>query len=252
MERLTRWFREHARGLRRNQTDAERTLWPRLRKRQLLGAKFRRQHQIGRYIVDFCCSHKKLIVELDGGQHADLACADAQRTAFLEREGYQVLRFWNHEVLANSDAVLEQIDQALTSPHLPPLPKGERIRGEGRNEGGFTILELMTVLVIAGILLTLAEPSFSSTIHKAREASLKQNLFTMRDIIDQFRADTGKYPPALADLKAAGYLKRVPVDPFTKSASTWQEILDQAEGGVFDVHSGSDLVGSDGVPYNQW
>lgn len=119
-------------------------------------------------------------------------------------------------------------------------------------ETGFTILELMVVLTIAGILLTLAEPSFSNTIHKAREASLQQNLFTIRDVIDQYRADTGKYPPTLADLKSSGYLKRIPIDPFTKSTSTWQETLDQADGGVFDVHSGSDLVGSDGVPYNQW
>ena len=121
-----------------------------------------------------------------------------------------------------------------------------------RGQAGFTIIELMMVLTIVGILLSLAEPSFSNTIHKAREASLKQNLFTMRGVIDQYRADTGKYPPALADLKSAGYLKRIPFDPFTKSDGTWQEILDQADGGVFDVHSGSDLVGSGGVPYNQW
>ena len=121
-----------------------------------------------------------------------------------------------------------------------------------RSETGFTILELMTVVTIAGILLTLAEPSFSNTVIKAREASLKQNLFTMRDVIDQYRADTGKYPSTLADLRSVGYLKRMPVDPFTKSDNTWQEILDQAEGGIFDVHSGSDLVGSNGVPYNQW
>lgn len=121
-----------------------------------------------------------------------------------------------------------------------------------RSEAGFTILELMIVVTIAGILLTLAEPSFSNTIIKAREASLKQNLFTMRDVIDQYRADTGKYPPTLADLKSVGYLKRMPFDPFTKSDNTWQEIQDQAEGGVFDIHSGSDLVGSNSVPYNQW
>lgn len=121
-----------------------------------------------------------------------------------------------------------------------------------RHEAGFTILELMIVVTIAGILLTLAEPSFSNTIIKAREASLKQNLFTMRDVIDQYRADTGKYPSTLVDLKSVGYLKRMPVDPFTKSDNAWQEIQDQAEGGIFDVHSGSDLVGSNGVPYNQW
>lgn len=130
---------------------------------------------------------------------------------------------------------------------------GAQGRGRGaRGDSGFTILELMMVITIAGILLTLAEPSLSNTITKAREASLKQNLFTMRDVIDQFRADTGKYPPTLAELKATGYLKRTPIDPFTRSDSTWQEIQDQTEGGVFDVHSGSDLVGTDGVPYNQW
>jgi general secretion pathway protein G len=128
--------------------------------------------------------------------------------------------------------------------------RGSRFEVSG--EAGFTIIELMMVLTIVGILLTLAEPSFSNTILKAKEASLKQNLFTMRDVIDQYRADTGKYPPTLTDLHSAGYLKRIPLDPFTKSASTWQEILDQADGGVFDIHSGSDLVGSDGVPYNQW
>lgn len=119
-------------------------------------------------------------------------------------------------------------------------------------ERGFTILELMIVLTIAGILVTLAEPSFHHTVAKAQEAALKQNLFTMRDAIDQYRADRGAYPPSLADLKSAGYIKRIPVDPFTKSDASWQEILDESESGVFDVHSGSDLVALDGTPYNQW
>lgn len=251
MQRLKRWFENRARGLRRNQTDAEQTLWWRLRNRQLHGAKFRRQHQIGRYIVDFCCLEQKLVVELDGGRHADHSEADQQRTKVLEQQSYRVIRFWNHEVSANIDGVLEQIAQALT-PTLSsgPLPSGERRKVRGK--AGFTIIELMMVLTIVGILLTLAEPSFSNTILKAKEASLMQNLFTLRDVIDQYRADVGKYPPTLADLKSAGYLKRMPIDPFTKSDGTWQEILDQAEGGVFDVHSGSDLVGSNGMPYNQW
>ena len=120
-------------------------------------------------------------------------------------------------------------------------------------QGGFTIVELMIVVTIAGILVMLAEPSFTGAATKAREAALKQNLFTMRDVIDQFKADRGKYPPTLADLNSAGYLRRIPVDPFTRSDSTWQEILDEADGGVFDVHSGSDLVSPlDGTPYNQW
>ena len=121
-----------------------------------------------------------------------------------------------------------------------------------RREQGFTLVELMIVVTIAGILVTLAEPSFRHSVVNAREAVLKQDLFTMRDAIDQFRADRGKYPIALLELKEVGYLKRIPVDPFTRSDGTWQEIPDQAEGGVFDVHSGSDLVAKDGTPYNYW
>ena len=113
-------------------------------------------------------------------------------------------------------------------------------------------MELMIVVTIAGILVMMAEPSFTGAATKAREAALKQNLFTMRDVIDQFKADRGKYPAALLDLKEVGYLKRIPMDPFTRSDSTWQEILDEGDGGVFDVHSGSDLVALDGTPYNQW
>jgi len=122
-----------------------------------------------------------------------------------------------------------------------------------RSEHGFTILELMIVVTIAGILVMLAEPSFTGAATKAREATLKQNLFTIRDVIDQFKADRGKYPATLVELKEVGYFKRIPMDPFTKSDSTWQEIMDEADGGVFDVHSGSDLVSPlDGTPYNQW
>ncbi len=120
-----------------------------------------------------------------------------------------------------------------------------------RSQGGFTLAELMIVVTIAGILITLAEPSFQQSIVRAREAALKQDLFTLRDAIDQHRADRGAYPASLAELKSAGYVKRIPVDPFTKADGTWQEIMDEAEGGVFDVHSGSDLVGTDGIPYNE-
>ena len=121
-----------------------------------------------------------------------------------------------------------------------------------RREAGYTLIELMLVVTIAGILVTMAEPSFRNTVLKAREAALKQNLFTLRDVIDQYRADRGKYPTVLAELQSAGYIKRIPVDPFTKSDATWQEILDQNQGGIFDVHSGSDLVAMDGSAYNNW
>jgi general secretion pathway protein G len=120
------------------------------------------------------------------------------------------------------------------------------------HQWGYTLVELMIVVSIAGILVTLAEPSFRTSLLKAREAALKQDLFTMREVLDQYRADRGRYPEALNELEAGGYLRRLPVDPFTKSSSTWQVILDQNQGGVFDVHSGSDLVALDGTTYNSW
>jgi very-short-patch-repair endonuclease len=117
-----------ARRLRRDQTDAERKLWFRLRDHRLAGLKFRRQMPIARYVVDFCCESARLIVEVDGGQHAARGAEDKARTAALEAQGYLVLRFWNNEVLQNLDGVLEVI--ANTSrpvpPHPNPLPIGER------------------------------------------------------------------------------------------------------------------------------
>ena len=123
--------RDFARGLRRRQTDAERRVWARLRDRRLFGVKFARQVPIGPYVVDFCCRERKLIVELDGGQHAARADYDAGRTAGLERLGYRVLRFWDNEALANTDGVLQRIAQALTAPSPRPSPQG----GEGERPG---------------------------------------------------------------------------------------------------------------------
>lgn len=110
----------------------------------------------------------------------------------------------------------------------------------------------MIVVTIVGILATMAVPSYHASILKAREATLRQDLFTMRDALDQHRADKGAYPDSLQHMVEAGYLRAVPKDPFTGSAGTWQEIIEPTEGGVFDVYSGSDLVGTNGVPYNQW
>ena len=121
-----------------------------------------------------------------------------------------------------------------------------------QRQGGFTLLELMTIIAIIGILVTLAVPSYRGAVVKAREAVLKQDLFTVRDVLDQYRGDQGKYPPSLSDLVKSGYLRTVPVDPFTSSNSTWQEVVEATEGGIFDIHSGSDLVASTGIPYNQW
>ena len=121
-----------------------------------------------------------------------------------------------------------------------------------RQEGGYTLLELMIVVTIAAILATLAEPMWQGSITKAREASLKQTLFNLRDVLEQYRADRGKYPQAMAEVVTAGYLRQIPSDPFTRSTTTWQEIPSESEGGIFDVHSGSPFVAMDGTPYNQW
>ena len=103
----------NARALRRAQTDAERKLWRLLRDREFADLKFRRQYPIGRFIADFCCFEHQLIIELDGGQHADQNESDEARTRLLEGDGYRVLRFWNEQILNEPDAVLEQIYAAL-------------------------------------------------------------------------------------------------------------------------------------------
>ena len=99
---------ERARELRRDATDAERRLWSALRDHRLRGYRFRRQHLIGDFIVDFACTRHRLIIEADGGQHAENE-ADLRRTAWLEVEGWRVLRFWNNDVLANTEGVVQTI-----------------------------------------------------------------------------------------------------------------------------------------------
>jgi very-short-patch-repair endonuclease len=103
---------ERARRLRKNLTDAERRLWSKLRRRQLDGFRFRRQVPLGPYFVDFLCIEERLIIEVDGGQHAVEQAADAKRTAWLKGEGFRVVRFWNNDVLANADGVIEIILRA--------------------------------------------------------------------------------------------------------------------------------------------
>jgi primosomal protein N' (replication factor Y) len=113
-----------ARDLRRRSTDAERALWHHLRNRTLTGCKFRRQHPIGPYIVDFACVERALIVELDGGQHVQ-SNADARRTDLLQSEGFRVLRFWNNDALMQIETVLAVIHDALAGsacPHSNPSP----------------------------------------------------------------------------------------------------------------------------------
>ena len=128
---------DRARGLRCDQTDAERRLWRVIRDRQIAGAKFRRQMPIGPYIVDFACPISRLAVELDGGQHAEANSRDAVRTPYLGTQGYRVLRFWNNDVLENIEGVFDTIVAALREAQTAPLPLRERkgSRSDGKVRG---------------------------------------------------------------------------------------------------------------------
>ena len=124
---MSRKIISHARALRKHQTDAENLLWRHLRAQARQARKFRRQHPLGPYIVDFICMSGQLIVELDGGQHFENA-DDRRRDAWLTAQGFRVLRFWNNEVLCNVDGVLWSIEAALEQHPLTPAlsPKGAR------------------------------------------------------------------------------------------------------------------------------
>jgi very-short-patch-repair endonuclease len=104
-------------------TEAEKLLWSRIRSRQLSGYKFRRQHPIGVYIVDFFCPDLNLVIEVDGGQHAD-NLGDEKRDAWLSSEGYRILRYWNNQILKETESVLKDILQNIGSPSPGPSPQG--------------------------------------------------------------------------------------------------------------------------------
>src|SRR5215813_7962492 len=129
---------------------------------------------------------------------------------------------------------------------------------------GFTLLELLVVMTIIGILAAIAVPALRDSPQRARESALREDLFTMRSVIDQYHGDKGAYPADLQTLVAAGYLRKIPVDPMTKSAETWVTALEEvstdaasstdtpATPGIIDVHSGSADKALDGSVYKDW
>ena len=133
-------------------------------------------------------------------------------------------------------------------------------RFRGKQSRGFTLIELMIVISVILILVSVALPAYNQSIWRARESVLKQNLFALRSVISQYTLDKQKAPQSLQDLVTGGYFKQIPNDPMTGRNDTWtveeetDTILsvDEQEPGIFDVHSGSSAVGSDGTAYSTW
>jgi general secretion pathway protein G len=128
-----------------------------------------------------------------------------------------------------------------------------------RRENGFTLIELMIVMVIITILAGIGLAVYGNSVQSAKEATLRQNLHGMREAIDQYYADKNKYPPSLEALVEDHYIRAVPEDPMTKSAQTWQTTLSDpepgnpsAEAGIYNVKSGAEGTGLDGTPYSEW
>ena len=124
---------------------------------------------------------------------------------------------------------------------------------------GFTLIELLIVVTLIVVLAGIGMSTYSTSVTRAKEAVLRENLFRMRDSIDQFYADKGAYPPDLSSLVTEGYMRQIPKDPFTESADTWQIVMSEpdpsnpnAAPGVYDIKSGAQGVALDGTPYSEW
>jgi len=140
------------------------------------------------------------------------------------------------------------------------MPRTLQLGRLNRRQRGFTLIELMVVVSIILILISTAIPMYQASILRARESVLRQNLFTLRSVIDQYSMDKQKAPQTLQDLIDAGYLKQIPIDPFTNKRDSWEVVqeedillsVDQTQPGITDVHSGAPGTGTDGVAYNQY
>jgi general secretion pathway protein G len=145
----------------------------------------------------------------------------------------------------------------MESPTRNGKPVNRPVRPAMRRRG-FTFVELMVVITIIVILISMAIPIYNRSIIRAKESVLANNLFTLRTVIDQYSYDKGKAPQALQDLVTEGYLQKLPVDPMTGNNQSWKTVMEdasqsvsQSEPGIFDVHSGSDKTGLDGVAYSE-
>ncbi len=121
-----------------------------------------------------------------------------------------------------------------------------------RRGTGFTLVELLVVMAVLALLLSLAVPRYFRSVERAREAVLRENLQVMREAIDKFHADTGKYPGGVAELVSRRYLRRLPVDPVTERDDTWVAVAPPGGAGMFDVRSGAPGVALDGTAFAEW
>lgn len=128
-----------------------------------------------------------------------------------------------------------------------------------RSGSGFTLIELMIAMAVISILVSVAVPMFQKSLIRSKETVLRQNLFAMRTVIDEFTYDKGKAPQTLDEIVQAGYLRKVPMDPMTGTDQSWKIIMEdasnavnQTEPGIFDVRSGSDKTSLEGTPYSEW
>lgn len=139
------------------------------------------------------------------------------------------------------------------------IQNGKAMKGGRVSQRGFTLIELMVVMAIISVLLAIAIPIYQKSLIRARESVLRNNLFTLRTMIDEYTVDKQAAPQGLQDLVSEGYLRQVPQDPITNSDQTWRITMEDtpvggstAAPGIFDVHSGSDKASLEGTPYSEW
>lgn len=150
----------------------------------------------------------------------------------------------------------------------PPIPSGEAVAKAAVNPAaplpnrrrfGFTFIELMIVMAIIAVLMAVALPKYTRSITRSKESVLKNNLFTLRTVIDEYTYDKQKAPQTLQDLVSDGYLRQIPIDPMTGNAESWRLIMEdagntvnQTQPGIFDVRSGAEGTSLEGTPYSEW